>query len=41
MANNLPPARGWLVWDKQTGDNDYADCELAWTNLDIVVKKIY
>lgn len=39
MANNLPPARGWLVWDKQTGNNDYADCELAWTNLDIVVKK--
>ena len=39
MTNNLPPARGWLVWDKQTGDNDYADCELAWTNLDIVVKK--
>ncbi|MBU1778024.1 MAG: site-specific DNA-methyltransferase, partial [Gammaproteobacteria bacterium] len=39
MANNLPPARGWLVWDKQTGANDYADCELAWTNLDIVVKK--
>lgn len=39
MANNLPPARGWLVWDKQTGENDYADCELAWTNLDIVVKK--
>ena len=36
---DLPPARGWLVWDKGTGDNDYADCELAWTNLDSVVKK--
>jgi len=39
FANNLPPARCWLVWDKLTGDNDYADCELAWTNIDMVVKK--
>jgi DNA modification methylase len=31
--------RCWLVWDKHTGDNSYADCELAWTNLDSVVKK--
>lgn len=23
----LPPSRGWFVWDKGTGDNDYADCE--------------
>jgi DNA modification methylase len=35
----LPPARGWLVWDKCTGKNDFADAELAWTNLDTVVKK--
>jgi len=31
--------RGWLVWDKDNGDNGYADCELAWTNLDIAVRK--
>jgi hypothetical protein len=31
----LPPQRCWLVWDKQTGKNDYADCELAWTDLDL------
>lgn len=30
---DLPPAAGWLVWDKENGDNGYADCELAWTNL--------
>jgi site-specific DNA-methyltransferase (adenine-specific)/modification methylase len=36
----LPPARCWLVWDKQTGDNQYADCELAWTNLDKPVRKV-
>lgn len=37
---DLPPARCWLVWDKRTGDNDYADCELAWSNLDKPVRKI-
>lgn len=29
-----PPSSGWLVWDKR-GDmasNNFADCELAWTN---------
>jgi DNA modification methylase len=35
---NVPPARGWLVWDKQNGANDFADCELAWTNLKISVR---
>jgi DNA modification methylase len=35
----LPPSRCWLVWDKGTGDNGYADCELAWTNRDAVVKR--
>lgn len=37
----LPPTRCWLVWDKQNGDNDFADCELAWTNLDKAVRRIY
>ena len=23
----------WLVWDKETGGNAYADCELAWTSF--------
>ena len=38
---NVPPSRCWLVWDKGTGDNDFADCELAWTNKDSVVKKFF
>ena len=36
----LPPASCWLVWDKQNGDNDFADCELAWTNLPKAVRRI-
>lgn len=35
----LPAASCWLVWDKDNGTNDFADCELAWTNLDRAVRK--
>jgi site-specific DNA-methyltransferase (adenine-specific)/modification methylase len=34
----LPPAKCWLVWDKENGANDFADAELAWTNLDKAVR---
>jgi DNA modification methylase len=36
----LPPSPGWLVWDKRNGANFFADCELAWTNLQIAVRLI-
>lgn len=36
----LPPARCWLVWDKDNGENDFADCELAWTNLPKAVRRL-
>ncbi len=36
----LPPASCWLVWDKMNGRNDFADCELAWTNLKRAVRQI-
>ncbi len=35
---DVPPSSGWLVWDKQNGLSDFADCELAWTNLDMAVR---
>jgi site-specific DNA-methyltransferase (adenine-specific) len=30
----------WIVWDKDNGDNGYADCELAWTSFQSAVRKV-
>ena len=37
---HLPPSSCWLVWDKLNGANDFADCELAWTNWPKAVRRI-
>ena len=29
----------WIVWDKDNGTNDFADCELAWTSFKTAVRK--
>lgn len=34
----LPPSRCWLIWDKKNGATDFADAEMAWTNLDAAVR---
>lgn len=41
FVENIPFANSssWLVWDKQNGDNDFADCELAWTSHKTAVRK--
>jgi hypothetical protein len=36
-ANELPPSSCWLVWDKENTGN-FADCELAWTNMPTAVR---
>lgn len=29
----------WIVWDKDNGENDFADCELAWTSFSTAVRR--
>lgn len=36
----LPASPCWLVWDKLNGNNDFADCELAWTNWPKAVRRL-
>jgi DNA modification methylase len=38
-ADKLPPSSCWIVWDKDNGGTDFADCELAWTSYNKSVKK--
>ena len=35
---DLPPTSCFFVWDKDNGQNDFADAELAWTNLKQAVR---
>lgn len=37
---DLPPTRAPLVWDKSNAGRDFADFELAWSNLDMVARRI-
>jgi len=30
----------WLVWDKDNGASDFADCELAWTSFGTAVRRL-
>lgn len=39
LCSLLPQSRGWIVWDKHTGDNNFSDCELAWTSESKPIKK--
>jgi DNA modification methylase len=37
---DLPPTRAPLVWDKDNAGRDFADFEMAWSNLDMVARRI-
>lgn len=40
----LPPARGFIVWDKRVDDtmsNDFADCEMAWISKGLGVARVF
>jgi DNA modification methylase len=37
---DLPPTRCVLVWDKNNAGRDFADFEMAWTNLDQVARRM-
>ena len=42
FADRLPSSSKWLIWDKRRGltTNDFADCEIAWTNQGGVARLI-
>jgi len=39
MQNICCGSSCWIVWDKMTGNNGYADCELAYTSFKSAVRK--
>src|SRR5680860_772998 len=41
FIENIPNSNSscWIVWDKKNGDTDFADCELAWSNMKTTVRK--
>jgi site-specific DNA-methyltransferase (adenine-specific) len=42
FIENIPNQNSpcWIVWDKQNGETDFADCELAWSSFKTAVRKI-
>jgi len=40
FSDVFPPSSCVLVWDKVNGDNNFADCELAWTSFDSAVRLV-
>lgn len=39
MVQYLEPSMGWIVWDKDNGDNGFSDCELAYSSFDRGLRK--
>jgi len=34
----MQPSSSWLIWDKENGENNFADAEMAWTNWPTAVR---
>lgn len=42
FISNMPiNSSAWVVWDKGTGANSFADCELAWSSFKKPVRKFF
>jgi len=41
FIENIPKSNSscWIVWDKDNGESDFADCELAYTSFKTAVRK--
>lgn len=39
-ASALTDSPCWIVWNKETGENNFADAELAWTNQKTAVRMV-
>lgn len=41
FIQNIPNANSscWIIWDKENGENDFADCEMAWTSFGTAVRR--
>jgi len=41
FIENIPNANSscWVIWDKENGTSDFADCEMAYTNFKTAVRK--
>lgn len=40
MTNFLEQKSGWIFWDKNNGDNNFSDGELAWSSFDFGLRKV-
>lgn len=40
MTEYLKPTSSWIFWDKGTGENDFADGELAWSSFGGALRKV-
>lgn len=36
---NMPASSAWIIWDKKNGENDFADCELAYSSFGMAARK--